>query len=88
MSATPLYEARKHWGLSREKVGAALGISSKTVERHERPGYPVKLIMLVRYAELYKVTVDELLNALSPETREELKRKMHSNGSSPTAKED
>jgi hypothetical protein len=37
---------------------------------------------------LQGLSVDELLNALSPEAREELKRKMQSNGSSPTAKED
>ena len=61
-----LREARERTGLSREKVGARIGVSSRTIERWENPGQrPVrfKRYKLVQLAELYGVGIDELIEA-------------------------
>lgn len=54
---TQLRQAREARGLARERVAALLEppISSKTLERWEKPGYSVPAWRLDQLAELYKV---------------------------------
>jgi transcriptional regulator with XRE-family HTH domain len=59
-SAQKLWDARIGTGLSREKVAASLGVSSKTIERWERGTSPVKRYQLIRLAELYGVAIASL----------------------------
>lgn len=58
-----LREARDYLGLSREKVAAKVGISSKTLERWEKGETPVKRYQLQQLAEVYGVSVDDLEKA-------------------------
>jgi transcriptional regulator with XRE-family HTH domain len=60
--AGALRELRTGLGLSREKVAARLGVSSKTIERAEQ-GARVKRAFLIELAELYGVRLDELEEA-------------------------
>ncbi len=55
-----LRQAREFTGLSREKVAAELGISSKTLERWEKGITPTKRYQLVRLAALYSVPLEQL----------------------------
>ena len=63
---TTLREARDRRGLSREKVGAMTGRSSKTLERWEdpekRPRH-MKRYVLEELAEIYGINVDDLEEA-------------------------
>lgn len=60
--ATPLRQARDHLGYSRERVAAQLDppISSKTLERWEKPSAKVPLWRLKQLARLYRVGVARL----------------------------
>jgi transcriptional regulator with XRE-family HTH domain len=55
-----LREAREFTGLSREKVAAEIGVSSKTIERWENGLSPVKRYRLKRLADIYGVPVAAL----------------------------
>ncbi len=55
-----LRQARDFTGLSREKVAAQLGISSKTLERWEKGTTSAKRYQLVRLAALYEVPLEQL----------------------------
>ncbi len=55
-----LRQAREFTGLSREKVAAELGISSKTLERWEKGDSPVPRHKLRELAEVYRVQLNEL----------------------------
>lgn len=58
--ASSLERARWARGYSREFVARALGLSAKTVERHEKSQRRIKRRMLARYADLYEVDVETL----------------------------
>jgi transcriptional regulator with XRE-family HTH domain len=61
-TAEKLRAARDATGLSREKVAAALGVSSKTIERWEQGRSPVKRYQLKRLADLYDTPVGTLID--------------------------
>lgn len=65
MIKTPLRQAREAEGRSREKVAAALDppVSSKTIERWEKPGANVPGWRLKQLAALYGVGVKRLAHA-------------------------
>lgn len=50
-----LQEAREQYGLSREKVAARIGVSSKTIERWEKGSTPIRRYQLLALADLYGV---------------------------------
>jgi len=56
-----LREARERTGLSRERVAAWAGISSKTLERWEKGVTPPKQYVVDRLAALYRVNPEDLL---------------------------
>jgi hypothetical protein len=58
VKVTPLRAARDKKGLARERVAPQLDppISSKTLERWEKPGYPVPEWRLEQLAVIYGVT--------------------------------
>ncbi len=55
-----LRQARDFHGLSREKVAALIGVSSKTIERWENGTTPAKRYQLARLAAVYGVPVEQL----------------------------
>lgn len=55
-----LQAVRVSRGLSREKVAAKVGFSSKQLERWEKGTTPTKRMHLLALAEVYGVTVEEL----------------------------
>lgn len=59
---TPLRSAREHLGKSRERVAAELDppVSSKTIERWEKPGARVPLWRLKQLARIYRIGVARL----------------------------
>lgn len=64
-----LRSARK---LSREKISKALDISSKTYERYEKNERDPAAPLLVKLADFYGVTLDQLVGrAPLPETTDE-----------------
>ena len=60
-----LREARDYTGLSREKVAAQIGVSSKTIERWENGTTPVKRYQLRRLADIYGVPAKSLEDAVA-----------------------
>jgi DNA-binding XRE family transcriptional regulator len=62
VTVTPLRAARERLGYSRERTAAQLDppISSKTLERWEKPGARVPLWRLKQLAKIYRVGVARL----------------------------
>jgi transcriptional regulator with XRE-family HTH domain len=55
-----LRELREQRGLTRQQVATDLGISERTVIRHEDGTTPLRRVHLLAYADYYGVAVDSL----------------------------
>lgn len=80
-----LKEIRNSKGMTQEEVALALGIPKKTYQNYEREVREADSEILCKLADIYHVTVDELIGRESPEAEGEAEllkmfRKLNANG--------
>ena len=68
--ANRFYEYRKKSGLSQEELAARLGISRQSVSKWERGEASPDTANLIRLARIYGVSLDDLVNGITPDEPE------------------
>ena len=75
--ANRLVELRKSHGLSQETLAEQLGVSRQSVSKWERGEASPDLVNLMALAEIYQVSLDDIIYGVHTETTEKKKERVH-----------
>ncbi|MBO5334113.1 MAG: helix-turn-helix domain-containing protein [Clostridia bacterium] len=76
-----IYELRTQRGLSQKELGALLGVSNKAVSKWETGTAIPKTETLIKLADIFEISTEELLNTIHQEDSKEINSVVNSNNS-------
>ncbi len=76
-----IYELRTQRGLSQKELGALLGVSNKAVSKWETGTAIPKTETLIKLADVFEISTEELLNTIHQEDSKEINSVVNSNNS-------